>query len=911
MDSGNRLKKKAWWEKAPRSLNLGPGGKKRAKDEIYHFLLPDKAMLSSAGIKMLAEAHDSEKGRVRDWMRDFTRPFKESERRLLRHICDAIDAELERYHRFLQRLNSKTASHYDIFAGIQEKEQGELKIDSYEKKEELAAERFQKNASYFKLKLVMDYWSAFWFWDMREAAELPDRQQYLNDLINILKVDIPRTDAAGALEPAPKLFNMQGDQLSLGAAVQDGESTTDAIIRQVPHAQLFGERRLKIVQELARTHRFFHPQLEFLDLICGNPPWISVAFAEDGVVSEEYPEVFVRKWSATKTSKAAKKLVSGNEKLYELYAKEAIEAQCTKEYIGAQQNYPLISGGRNNLYKCILENGFSLTGPQGYMGLLHPEGVYDDPKGQKLRRALYPRLAYHFEFKNGLFLFSEVHDQKNYSVNIYAGNETDIDFISIHNLFHPTTVYASFVHEGHGLCAGIKVMDEQAGRMVWNTEGHRDRLVRIREKELRILARAFEDSEEWKSAKLVSVHSQQIMSVLEKLSTFPTKVSDFENKVTDCWNEVTAQKDGIIRRETRQPDLNKYEMIYSGPHFFVGNPLYKMPREICEQNSHYDEIDLTQIPEDYLPRTNYVPDEDLQTYVRRVKGFPTLWDKDGKPVEWDRWIDYYKVCFSKMLSIAGERSLQPAIIPPKVAHIFGAISAVFKSNKNVIELAALSASVVSDFYIKTMGVANLTDIRLQNLPNGVKKKYIASLFVRILNLNCLTTPYAELWENNWQEGFAKETWSKADPRLPAFSRLSREWQWDIALRTAYARRQALVEIDVLVAQALGLSLEELMLIYEVQFPVLQQNEADTWYDQNGHIVFTSSRGLTGTGVDRPTWNSIRNLKAGETHTHTIDPGKSELYGGQHITYHAPYDRCDRVEDYKIAWKYFEKVMGED
>jgi hypothetical protein len=150
---------------------------------------------------------------------------------------------------------------------------------------------------------------------------------------------------------------------------------------------------------------------------------------------------------------------------------------------------------------------------------------------------------------------------------------------------------------------------------------------------------------------------------------------------------------------------------------------------------------------------------------------------------------------------------------------------------------------------------------------------------------------------------------KDDPRLPIsfFQNLSPEWNRNCALRTDYARRQALVEIDVLVAKALGLTLEELITIYRVQFPVLRQYESDTWYDQKGRIIFTSSKGLPGVGFDRAKWNEYKDMTEG-TVTRTITD--DTLPGGPRqrtITYHAPFDRCNREEDYKISWKSLQEV----
>jgi len=96
-------------------------------------------------------------------------------------------------------------------------------------------------------------------------------------------------------------------------------------------------------------------------------------------------------------------------------------------------------------------------------------------------------------------------------------------------------------------------------------------------------------------------------------------------------------------------------------------------------------------------------------------------------------------------------------------------------------------------------------------------------------------------------------------------------------------------------------------IYRVQFPVIQKNERDTWYDQNGRIVFTCNVGISaGVGFTRPEWNKIKGMKSGTVERKIID---DTLPGGPHertIIYEAPFDRCDREQDYEIVWAEFER-----
>jgi hypothetical protein len=218
----------------------------------------------------------------------------------------------------------------------------------------------------------------------------------------------------------------------------------------------------------------------------------------------------------------------------------------------------------------------------------------------------------------------------------------------------------------------------------------------------------------------------------------------------------------------------------------------------------------------------------------------------------------------------------------------------------------MCCSLVADFFIKTTGSSNL-HYKWTSLPHVTRNSIISS---RILALNCLTTHYTDLWRECWDDAHRKEAWLADDPRLDAdfWRNLTPEWTRRCALRTDFARRWALVELDVLAARALDLTLAELQTIYRIQFPVMRQYEADTWYDQSGRIIFTNSKGLPGVGLPRVEWNEVRALQSGtikRTVTDTTLPtGPIE----REIIYYAPFTKCDRETDYATVWRKLEEKI---
>ncbi|MGR87088.1 class I SAM-dependent DNA methyltransferase [Escherichia coli] len=915
-----KAKDPSWLNSEPVELAMNTP---REETQIFHFLLPDGGMANYSD-KTVKQRYPDDFKALDSWRKEFIKSFAGHEIADVQRISEKVEALWNTYRQQLKAERLKTADSYPVWPA----ENSEQTRSSLSSKDETFSGRLEDNSAYQKLRWVMDYWCALWFWPIDKADELPDRGTWLFEIETLLDgIVITEKVTEVAEHTTGDLFAEEGllrEESSLFSGA--GRLKTEVLFRHLP--------RLAIVDALRKQHRFFHWDLEFcdlfaerggFDLMLGNPPWLKVEWQEAGVLGDYEPEFVLRKLSASKLATLRVDTFNQIPALEAAWRSEYEGCEGMQNFLNAQQNYPVLRGVQTNLYKCFLPQAWRLGAQKGVSGFLHPEGIYDDPKGGQLRAAVYPRLRAHFQFQNERALFP-IGNRNKFSINLYATTSATIGFSNIANLFMPQTIDGCFMPSDK-IVGGIKNDQDE-----WNLEGHPDRLLHIDEQLLKLFSQLYdEEGTPSLEARLPAIHARQLIAVLEKFAAQPIRLGDLQKEYfsTVMFDETYAQRDGTIERNTQFPK-DASQWVLSGPHFYVGNPFYNTPKVICDTHKAYDNLDLLTLPDDYLPRTNYIPACDAQEYAKRT---PRVSWKEQDEDEPRKVTDYYRFVARSMLSQSGERTLIPAIFPAGVAHIDPCFSIAFNEVETLLSFTGQSMSICHDFLIKSTGNPRFRENLARYLP--IVEKYKTKIQIRALCLVSLTNNYKQLWDSVDLQLAMHQRWSRNLPQLPQdfFANLTPEWQRNCALRSDYSRRQALVEIDVLVAQALGLTLEELLTIYRVQFPVMRQYEADTWYDQNGRIIFTPSKGLVGVGlprtarkadlkngfvfnVDSPEWtggdctdqaigwDDVKHLKTGTVSVTFDDYTRSDEGERRTVTWQAPFIKPDREDDYKVAWAFF-------
>lgn len=888
----------AWYNSAPERVAPGMNRSLR-KQQVYHFLLGDPGMCAYTD-KVIKGLEPEKIATIKKWNKNFTKPLTDSEADDVLRLCKQIDALWAAHTQLRAEIKDKTTDPLSVWGQAQDEEHQPTTIRDKDRiYDSLYLSKGGSNASpYARLKAVMDYWCALWFWPIDKADELPSRMEFLFDVQMLLGLDVVST--RGDKKNADQISVFDDFDLDPYAReLSDRYGKYGAVNLDQLRA---GFPRLRIANEVAEQQKFFHWELEFadvfesrggFDLVIGNPPWIKIEWNEQAVLGDRQPLFAVKKFTATQTTHHRTQELKDSS-TYSLYFGEYEGITGQQSFLNAVCNYPDLKGQQTNLYKCFLPQSWMFGNERGVAAFVHPEGVYDDPKGGALRRTLYAKLRKHFMFANELKLFAEVDHHTTFSLNVYGGplRGGSVSFDTLHNLYSVETIDQCYDGSISGPVPGIK---EENG---WCTQGHPDRIIHIGQRELKLFARIFDDTDEWKTAKLpTTLHCRQLVEVLECFEK-QTLLGSMEGHLftSEFWNETASQKDGTIKFDVRFPD-STIDAIYSGAHIGVANPYHQTTRSAYRVNSDYDKVDLLEIPDNYCIRVKYQPALPLPQYMAKVPVTP--WGT--------KLTDEFRLINREMVGTTSERTLTCAIAHSAIAHVHTVFSLALENSVDISALAGLTASVPYDFLVKSIGKGHVNYSTTMLYPIFPAKD-IPGICCRALILNCLTKYYSPFWQECWQDAFSSDSWSKQDPRLrpSRFTTLTPTWTWDTPLRTDYERRQALVEIDVLTAMALGMTLDQLKTIYRIQFPVLQQYEADTWYDANGRIVFTNNRGLTGVGFDRKEWeNGIKGAPAGKKFYRTITDDTQP--GGpvqRTIEYVAPFDKCDREKDYETAWAFF-------
>ncbi len=947
-----KLAKGEWLKSAPEDMPFSTGPIQSG--HIHHFLLPAAGWAAVAGEKEAKDLAFEGTKRLADWRKGIR--AAPSPKKSLGHKLSPVQRlqGLAGRAEYLWSLVTERLriSEREISRTIDVWGADDLQVPQEAKpRDEILQDLTSPGTPFWRLNTVMDAWCALWFWPVDKAGLLDG-----SDDIYATEPVPEAVPAELAPEPEPffpptyvkaSLFDDEPEQLTLAAVAPrkpspkkpKGVRRTQVPLKDfgdwlefaesvlgredIPADSLAGhfttlsdlsgyEDQLEIymgmdpfyrlserfpwldtVEDIAAQQGFFHWELRFaqvfadggFDLQLGNPPWVRPEWDENVVLAEYDPWFKLAEGVSVEDKQARKQVVLDRASVRRFYLDEFTTTTSVASLLADLAVYPLISGTQPDFYRGFMCQTWAHIGAHGTVGLLHPDTHLEGVREGRLRAAAYHRLRMHASFVNGgNWAFpSPISRTLEFGMHIY-GPVRDVRFLHVSSLYGATVFPESLCHDGTGALPRIKYQGH------WDLRPHLARIIQVDEDRLtlwrELLSRGEEPLDE---TPLVHAVTTAELSAMAKLAAYRTRLGDRHPRISSGYHEKGAKNKGLIREDVSNPG-DWSEVVLQGPHFFVATPLAKQPPHM---GSYDDPRDLTTLPADAVPATKYRRACDLDRY-RRAQD---QWVDRGlaEPVS-RRYTEFYRFAWRKMIADNGERSLVSALLPQGPAHIDSVMSAALNSNHETSLAAGFWTSIVLDYLLRVTGKSNLHASDAQMMPSpDLDHPLAGDLLLRALRMNCLTDAYADLWRELYNPAWHQKRWVDDWSGLDPLGQVGGDWKWDTPLRTEYARRAALVEIDALVAVWLGFEIDEFLAAYESRFGVLAGYEEEMYFDANGRKL-AANHNAFGLGQTKEHWKQFEK--------YLEDPATNPAPDG----YTPPFYRADRVAEYRQAHAVFSERL---
>ena len=181
------------------------------------------------------------------------------------------------------------------------------------------------------------------------------------------------------------------------------------------------------------------------DAVIGNPPWDQIEQPEVEWFATRDEEIAHATTGARRKALLKKKKETGDELVLE-YETVRGHATTMRDFFRSSDEYPLLSGGRINLYSLFVERTMSLIKSDGFIGLLTPSGIYADKTAARFFKSVSTggRIAGLLDFENRRLgtdlppFFPDVDPRFKFCALIFGGEERLFDQTECAFFLHDT-----------------------------------------------------------------------------------------------------------------------------------------------------------------------------------------------------------------------------------------------------------------------------------------------------------------------------------------------------------------------------------------------------------------------------------------------------------------------------------------